>query len=274
MLLASLPVVMGFSWLERLFAPDAQLLDERWQVSDDANEGVISHAAWDSFLKTHIRRDANGINRLPYDAVTPQARAQVKSYVQQMQAVMVSTFSSGEQLSYWINLYNAVTVDVVLDHYPIDSIRDINFGNRFANGPWSEKLVKVEGVDLSLNDIEHGIIRPVFNEPRIHYAVNCAAAGCPNLQAQAFTAANLETMLTTAAREFVNNPRGVTITRDGKLIASSIYNWFAADFGGTEAAVIDHLRKHSNASLAIALADRTSIDDYAYDWTLNDYRGV
>jgi hypothetical protein len=123
---------------------------------------------------------------------------------------------------------------------------------------------------MSLDDIEHGTMRPTFRDPRVHYAVNCASIGCPNLRPRAFTAARLEAELDDAARAFVNHPRGVSVLADGRLRVSSIYHWFREDFGGDDAGVIAHLRRHAAPPLATRLASAMAIAGHDYDWTLND----
>ena len=127
----------------------------------------------------------------------------------------------------------------------------------------------MEGVALSLNDIEHRILRPIWRDPRIHYAVNCAALGCPNLRMTAFTGANADEVLDRAARDYVNHPRGVTI-RDGSLVVSSIYIWFQEDFGAGAMDVIAHLKRYAGPELRNRLMTVDGIDDDEYDWNLND----
>jgi hypothetical protein len=154
--------------------------------------------------------------------------------------------------------------------YPVASIRDIDISpDWFSNGPWNAKLRAIEGEAVSLNDIEHRILRPIWRDPRIHYGVNCASIGCPNLRAQAFTAANAEALLASGARDYVNHPRGARI-EDGRLIVSSAYVWFAEDFGGDDAGVIAHLRRYARPELRAALAEVDEIGDFVYDWRLND----
>ena len=121
-----------------------------------------------------------------YAAVTQADRTALKTYLKDLQAVRVTTLPRRAQMPFWINLYNALTVEVILDNYPVKSIRDIKSG-LFSSGPWSTELVRVEGHDLSLDDIEHEILRPIWKDKRIHYAVNCASIGCPNLAAKAYT---------------------------------------------------------------------------------------
>ncbi len=136
-------------------------------------------------------------------------------------------------------------------------------------GPWGKKLVAVEGETLSLDDIEHRILRPIWRDPRIHYGVNCASIGCPNLIATAYTAENMDSLLTENARAYVNHPRGAVV-EDGALTVSKIYSWFDEDFGGNEAGVIAHLRDYAGPELLARLRDIDDVADYEYDWALND----
>ncbi|MFY2824440.1 DUF547 domain-containing protein [Ruegeria sp. MALMAid1280] len=134
--------------------------------------------------------------------------------------------------------YNAMTVDVILENYPVASIRDIKDGP-ISIGLWSRPLVQVSGQMLTLNDIELRIIRPTFNEPRIHYALNCAAVRCPNLMNRAWQVKTLERDFAAAERAYVNDPRGVRFDARGRLILSKIYTWFREDFGANEQAVLN-----------------------------------
>nr|CAK32602.1 hypothetical protein 17H9-28 [uncultured organism] len=250
-------------------APEAELW-ERWTAHNAASTATIDHSAWETFLKANLVRGRDGINRLAYGRVTAADRSALPRYLDALAAVPISRYTRDEQLAYWINLYNALTAKTVLDHYPVKSIRDIDISpGFFADGPWDRKLVKIEGEAVSLNDIEHRILRPIWRDPRIHYAVNCASIGCPNLQATAFTAANSDSLLEAAAREYVNSPRGTLI--DGEsLTVSKIYAWFQEDFGNSDRNVIKHLARYAKPDLAMALRRITEISGYQYDWSLND----
>ena len=260
----------GFAWLERWAAPASALVDPHWQRHDPASTHQVNHAPWAGFLDRYVALDPNGPNLVRYGAVDHADRTRLDTYLADLEATAVTTLARPEQLAYWLNLYNARTVAVVLDHYPIESIREVTYGRRAGAGPWQEKLIAVEGRRLSLDDGEHGIVRPIFREPRIHYAVNCAALGCPDLQPEPFRADALEAQFDRAARAFVNDARGISVTTGGAVTASSIYNWFRADFGGSEAAVLDHLRDHAATDLRQLLDGITGIARYAYDWSLND----
>jgi Protein of unknown function, DUF547 len=128
---------------------------------------------------------------------------------------------------------------------------------------------QARGVTLSLDDIEHGILRPIFKDPRVHYAVNCASVGCPNLGTEAFTGAKLNAQLEQAAKDYVNSPRGVRFD-NGEPVVSSIYVWFIDDFGGTDQGVLNHLRKYAAPDLGQRLAGVKALGGDAYDWSLND----
>lgn len=262
----------AFVSLEALFAPDAEPWP-RWRAHDAASTSTVDHTAWDRFLAAYLVRGEDGINRLRYGGVGAADRAALESYVEGLSAIPISRYNRAEQLAFWINLYNALTVRVVLDHYPVASIRDIDISpGLFADGPWTRKLVTVEGEALSLNDIEHRILRPIWADPRLHYALNCAALGCPNLQPTAFTGANAEALMEAGARAYVNHPRGARMD-NGALVVSSIYVWFAEDFGGGDRDVIAHLRRYAEPGLAAALAGASGIADHRYDWRLNAVAG-
>ena len=266
---AAAPMFLGLAGLEALFAPKARLW-QRWTVHDENAQSRIDHTPWDRFLSRYAVAGADGITRVAYKTVPRSDRTTLADYLKGLRRAPVSRLSPDEQRAFWINLYNALTVSIVLDHYPVRSIRDIDISpGLFSDGPWDKKLTEIEGEPISLNDIEHRILRPIWKDPRLHYAVNCASLGCPNLQSVAFTAANTDTLLKAGARAYVNHPRGARVDH-GRLVVSSIYLWFRPDFGGSDAGVIDHLKTYANASLAASLATVTRIADHDYDWRLND----
>jgi hypothetical protein len=255
--------------IERLFAPRA----ESWPFWDSSNgdsTAVVDHGRWDRFLKTYTVAGDDGINRVQYAGVSSADRQHLEQYIDDLQQLPIRDYNAAQQLAYWINLYNALTVQLVLQHYPVDSIRDIDISpGFFADGPWGKPLLNIEGQALSLNDIEHRILRPRWQDPRLHYALNCASLGCPNLQPAAFRAATMDAMLEQAAAAYVNHPRGASLEDEG-LTVSSIYSWFRDDFGDDSAAVIAHLQRYADPPLRDALSATTRISGYRYDWALND----
>jgi hypothetical protein len=230
----------------------------------------VDHAPWRDFLRRHLVKASDSINRVDYAGVSVEEKSALQNYLDALQRLPVSRMTRAQQRAYWINLYNAGTVRLILEHYPVQSILDIDISpGWFSNGPWDSKLYNIEGRPVSLNDIEHRILRPIWQDPRIHYALNCASLGCPNLLAEPFTAAEGEQLLDQAARAFVNHPRGVHID-DTDLVVSSIYHWFKVDFGGSDQGVIDHLRRFAEAGLAARLGNIHKISGHQYDWSLND----
>ncbi len=244
----------------------------RWAAHDPGSTAVIDHGPWRRFLATYLVGGEDGVNRLRYGRVSAADRRELEVYLETLGAIPISGFRRTEQLAYWVNLYNALTIRVVLDHYPVVSILDIATSpGWFSIGPWRKKLIRVEGYELSLDDIEHRILRPIWRDPRIHYVVSCASTGCPNLRRDAYAGATIEATLTAAARDHVNNWRGVMFDR-GVLYVSSVYKWFREDFGGTNASVIAHLKAYAEPALADRLSRVRDIGGHYYDWALNDAR--
>jgi hypothetical protein len=241
----------------------------RWLAHDETSRLSIDHGPWQALLSRRVSLAADGVARFAYAETTRDEKAALKAYLAGLSRVAISGHARPEQRAYWINLYNALTVDLILDRFPVESIRDISISPGFFSvGPWGRKLIEVEGEVLSLDDIEHRILRPIWKDPRLHYALNCASLGCPNLQATAFAAANAEALLDAAAREFVNHPRAARMV-NGRLVVSSIYVWFREDFGGTDDGVIRHLDAHADPPLKQALRSARSVSAHDYDWRLN-----
>ena len=247
-------------------------VDEVWLRHDETAASGLDHGPWRRFLGAHLVRGEDGIARVRYGDVGAGDRRLLRDYLALLAATPITRRSRSEQFAYWINLYNALTVELILEHYPVSSPRDIG-GSLFRPGPWGEDIVEVEGRALSLDDIEHGILRPIWRDARIHYALNCASLGCPDLAARPYERRDLDNRLDAAAADYVNHPRGAAVDADGRLVVSSIFDWYEEDFGGDDAGVIAHLRRHARPPLAAALARIGAIHDDRYDWSLNDATG-
>lgn len=237
-------------------------------AANRSGSGTANHAAFDGLLARRARNSRDGVVRVDYGGWRASAadRAALTAYIAALSRVNPHSLTRPEQFAFWANLYNAVTIDVVLDNWPVRSIRDIRSGLR--PGPWRRQLVTIGGVELSLDDIEHEILRQGWSEPRVHYAVNCASISCPNLPLRAFRGATLGRALDAAARAYVNTSRAVRFDGD-VLVVSSIYEWYAADFGGTDARVIAHLARYADEPLRSRLQAATRIGRDAYDWSIN-----
>ena len=224
------------------------------------------HTAWTRLLTRYVQEGEDGVNRVDYAALqASQAdRDALDAYIAGFANMDLSGTGNAE-FAAWANLYNAVTVRYIVSKYPLESIRD---GYLFG-GPWKKIKVMAGGREISLDGIEHDVLREEFDDPRVHYAINCASYSCPNLLPAAWEASTLDAGLEAAARAYVNHPRGVDPGSRG-LTVSEIYNWFEADFGGSKSAVIDHLLKYADPVLAEEIRANPKIRGYAYDWSLND----
>jgi hypothetical protein len=168
----------------------------------------------------------------------------------------LKSLNKEEKLSYWINAYNALTIDLILRHYPLNSIKDIN-------NPWDQRLWKFGEKWLNLNDIEHEILRKM-NEPRIHFAIVCASVSCPKLQNEAFEASKLETQLTQTTKAFLADSKRNNIT-ENDLELSKIFQWFVKDFK-QNGSLIDFLNKYSD----VKISSKAKITYKDYNWNLNE----
>lgn len=239
-----------------------------------AHAAEPDHSAWDALLGRYVTAAPDGVNRVDYGAwkASRADRAALDAYIAALERTRISALTRDEQFAAWANLYNAVTVRVILQRFPVRSIKDIHSEGAGLNpkaltGPWLTKVVTVEGRRLSLDEIENAVMRPTFRDPRVHYAVNCASIGCPNLMPRAFRAATLDADLDAAARAYINHPRAVSVTGRG-LRLSSIYDWYAGDFG-TPAQLRTHLLRYAAPELAARIRATDRIAGYGYDWKLN-----
>lgn len=230
-------------------------------IKRDTDSRPVTHELWDALLKKHVRtdgfvdyknfvRDSADLNR--YLRVLETAHPNDKNWTR------------NEQMAYWINAYNAYTVQLIVRNYPVASIKDIKKGVAFVNSVWDIKFIKIQGYTYDLNNIEHNILRPVFKDARVHAAVNCASYSCPKLLNEAYTAANLEKQLDAGMRGFVNDPLRNRITAE-KAEVSEIFKWFKGDFE-RDGSLRDFLNKYSK----VKLTDKTDISHLDYNWSLNE----
>jgi len=249
-------------------APKAELWD-KWLAHNPESTEVIDHSSWQDFLTAYVAPDGDGVVRVNYSGVSPADRKRLKAYLSNLAAITVTGLRRAEQLAFWVNLYNALTVDVVLDNYPVETIRDIDDSpGFFSDGPWGRKRLTIEGEAVSLDDIEHRIARPIWRDARLHYLFNCASVGCPNLPLQAFSTKTAETTMEDAAKTFINSKKGLRFV-DRDLVVSSLYDWYGDDFGDD---IFLHFRRYASPALQKQLKGINRVADYTYDWALNDSR--
>lgn len=220
----------------------------------------IDHQLWDSLLQNHV----DAVGWVDYEGFIQDSQ-HLNQYLDLLGSAHPNDryWSKDEQLAYWINAYNAFTVKLIIDHYPVASIKDIKNGIPFVNTVWDIKFIEIEGHKYDLNNIEHGIIRHHFEEPRIHFAINCASVSCPVLNNRAYTAAQLDQQLDKAARRFLADPLR---NRVSKGQVSSIFSWFRGDFKEKAGSLSAYINQYAPSPLD----EGTSLSFMDYNWALND----
>lgn len=226
-----------------------------------------AHTGWDALLKKHVVLPVDRkASRFAY-AEAARERAALKAYLGSLSSVGQGEFdgwSRHEQMAFLINAYNAFTVEKVLTRYPeIGSIWD--FGKLFGN-PFRDRFFTLLGGAKSLDDLEHGILRRTYGEPRIHFAVNCASVGCPMLREEAYVAIRLEQQLEEQAQRFLSD-RSRNRYRDGRLEVSKIFDWFKEDFEPRDQYFMRYAR-----TLGVPPEAKPPLAFLDYDWSLNDSR--
>lgn len=212
----------------------------------------VSHELWDQLLRRHVSEEG----QVDY-AGFKKEQATLQRYLDRLAAnPMQESWSRAEKMAYLINAYNAFTVRLIVDHYPLSSIRDLHGGN-----PWDVKWIRLGDRTYSLNELEHDILRPQFQDPRIHFAVNCAAHSCPPLLNRAYTADQLDRQLDRQARAFIND-RAYNNLGKNEVEISKIFEWYRSDFGD----LIEYLNRYAE----IDIAPDARIRFREYDWALNN----
>ena len=225
---------------------------EKETIETKTNQNIFNHNTWNALLQKHVS-DQGNVDYNGFKADKTVFNAYIKSLSENPPQ---NSWTKNETLAYWINAYNAFTIDLILRNYPLQSIKDIK-------EPWDQRLWKIESKWYNLNDIEHQILRKM-DEPRIHFAIVCASISCPKLQNTAFTSNDLETQLSNATTEFLNDTSKNNIS-EHSIKLSKIFKWFAKDFK-TNGSLIDFLNQYSEVN--ISNKAKKSFNDY--NWDLND----
>lgn len=218
-----------------------------------AQNSNFSHEKWNAFLNKYVSATGN----VNYKAIKSNV-AELDDYLQQFKTTSPKeNWNKNEAKAYWINAYNAFTVKLIIDNYPLKSIKDIGT-------PWDKKFIKIENKIYTLNDIENKILRPQFKDARIHFAIVCAAKSCPILQNEAYLPETLDKQLNEAATRFLSDGSRNKINTSSIQI-SEIFNWFSSDFTKTES-LIEFLNKYSK----IKIEKNARIGYITYNWALNE----
>ncbi|WP_370088822.1 DUF547 domain-containing protein [Ekhidna sp.] len=225
----------------------------------------VSHASYDALLQKHV--DDQGL--VSYKELKSE-RQKLKSYLSILESnPPQKSWTRDEKLAYWINAYNAYTLDLILEHYPVASIKDIGSTIKipFVSTAWDIKFINIGDKEYDLNNIEHGIIRKEFEEPRIHFALVCAAISCPKLQNKAYFPETLDAQLTKAAKEFLSNPSKNEIKSAERATLSKLFNWYRGDFNNN-GTLIEYVNQYA----PVKLNKDANIDWMDYNWALNEQK--
>ena len=221
-------------------------------LTNEVSKPKIDHSQWTTLLQNHVSNEG----QVDYRGFKKDG-ASLKSYIKTLSAQTPdASWSKQETLAYWINAYNALTIDLILRHYPVQSIKDIK-------NPWKQSLWTLGGKPYDLDVIEHQILRKM-HEPRIHFAIVCASYSCPKLKNSAYTANSLNTQLEKAAIDFINDPKRNDLSENSIRI-SKIFQWFRSDFE-QDGSLIAFLNQYAK----IRISDHARIRFKDYNWELND----
>jgi hypothetical protein len=230
------------------------------------------HSDYDALLRAHVTDEG----LVDYDAF--QADPSFAQYLDRLARTDLSGLPDAERLAFWINAYNAYTIQLVNAHGERRSIRNIGKTMGIGKGPWQQPIVRAAGQVYDLDHVEHEIIRKQFREPRIHFALVCGALGCPRLRREAYTGAALNRQLDDQARAFLlRSPRKNRVDAAARTVyLSPVFDWYQVDFGGTKAAVGRYLASYfpEGPERALLLSGAFELRYTDYDWSLNGKAGT
>lgn len=214
--------------------------------------GHPDHTIWDALVKKYV----SPTGKVNYNGFKSD-KDKLQAYLSELAEHPVQAgWSRAEKMAYWINVYNAFTIKLITDNYPLKSITELHGGK-----PWDVQWIELGDKTYSLNQVENEILRPQFKDPRIHFAVNCAAKSCPPLLNRAWTGERLESDLEQQAKAFINHSKYNTLTNK-KASVSKIFEWYSEDFGN----LVDYLNRYAGTKLA----KNAAVSFREYDWALND----
>jgi hypothetical protein len=225
-----------------------------------AGATVVDNSIFSKLLKKYVR---NG--KVNYAGFKTE-EAKLDQYLKILESVDPGKLSRNEQFAFYVNTYNAWTIKLILSEYPgVTSIKDLG---SLLKGPWKKEIVRIDGGVISLDHVEHEILRPRFKDPRVHFAINCAAKSCPPLRSEPFSGHILGRQLNDSTRSFINDPKSFRL-EDDELFVSRIFKWFSEDFNED---IIGFFLKYASGSLKKKLeanSDRIKVKYLPYDWSLN-----
>jgi hypothetical protein len=226
---------------------------------ENSEKPVVDHSNWTELLKDYVTIEGV-VNYKGFEADHFKLDEYLKLLSDNAPGI---NWSANDEKAFWINAYNAFTVKLILDHYPVNSIKDISEGMTMISSSWDLKFFTIGGVEFDLNTIEHEILRTKFPDYKVHFAVNCASKSCPRLRNEAYVGNRLSEQLENQAKYFINNSFKNKITSSSTQI-SSIFSWFSSDFTSEQTLVSILEKYHSEFN------PNNSMEYLPYDWTLNE----
>lgn len=248
-------------------APSAKLWGY-WDKSNPSLKAKIDFKPWQDFLAKYVvqKGDQTFVN---YSNVSKKDKQSLNKIINTYSKLEILKYNKNQQLAYWINMYNMLTIRVILQHYPVKSITDIDKSWFGYSKVWDQNVVKINGKELTLNDIEHRIVRPIWHDPRVHSAVNCASISCPNLSRQAYQGGQINAQLDRSFSTWINSSKGFEL-KDNNIYISKIFDWYGSDFGNQT-----HMRQFiakyltSKVKKEAILNENKTIYYQNYNWNLN-----
>lgn len=230
---------------------------------NQAESVLLDHSLWDELTKSHVNE-----NGFPNYKGFIQDSLKFNRYLRQLASNHPKeSWSSNERKAFWINAYNAFTVKLIVDNYPVETIKDLGGGIYRVNTPWDIKFIQIEDKTYHLNDLEHNILRKEWSDPRIHAAVNCASISCPKLMQGAYLAEQLDEQLDRQMKAFIHDTtKNIIGEKEVKL--SKLFKWFSGDFKVEHSSVIDYINSYTD----VKIKKSAKIEYFDYDWGLNDQR--
>jgi len=224
---------------------------------------IVDHSAFDRLLKKHVN-EKGLVNYRGFKA----DQKEFSQYLEQLSKNPPdASWSKQEQMAYWINAYNAYTIQLILNHYPVQSIKDIGSKIKipFVTTPWAAEFFSIGGKKMSLDAIEHGTLRKKFNDPRIHFALVCASISCPRLRNEAYTAARLDRQLDEQGQDFLNNPVKNKVSKSNPQL-SRYFDWYKGDWNENGQSVVKWVNRYSKTKLDA----NANVGFLEYNWNLNE----
>lgn len=234
---------------------------ETSDIPTETNNSLHDHLIWDKLTQKHV----TGKGFVNYKGFIKDS-TKLNNYLELLEKNHPKdTWTSNQRKAYWINAYNAYTIKLIVNNYPVESIKDLGGSIYKVNTPWDIKFINIGEEEYDLNNIEHSILRKEWEDPRIHAAVNCASVSCPALMQGAYTADKLDQQLDAQMKRFIQDASKNTIGKD-KLKLSKIFKWFSGDFKNVSPSVIAYLNKYAT----VKISENADVEYLEYSWDLND----